>query len=77
MSYLDVILIAVYFVIGVGLELRARKYLKDRDKLYTFAPIVTPDLYKPEGQSARRLAARYWVIGGVIVFVVLQFFVWG
>jgi hypothetical protein len=73
MLYLEVILFAVYFVVGVGLEIRARKYLKDRDRLYTFPPILTPDYYTPEGQPARRFAARYWAVAGAVLFLVLHF----
>ena len=65
------VLIAVFIawlLAGFRYSARANRHLLDPQRLETSSTLVRPELYSPEGQSARALALKVWWIGAAVFF---------
>lgn len=66
------IVLGSYFAVGVILDIRAARHLKNPLKAAFIRWAATdPDLYTAEGNRLREIATRYYVVGGLIVVLVL------
>jgi hypothetical protein len=63
--------IAIYYVIGIWLSLRATAHLKDRKSVRFFTVMHDPEEFSEEGNQLRRIANRFWLVGGLVVAVAL------
>lgn len=63
--------IGAFLVRGNTLTRRAFAYLRQPDRAYTVSPIWDASMFTEDGQEARRVAVRFWRIGGIVVCVCL------
>ena len=68
---ISLVLLLLYVLVGAVLTLRASRYFRDPDRLAWGLDIFRPHLFVADGQAKRRLAVRFYVIGGVVLVVLL------
>jgi hypothetical protein len=67
---LGVVAAIVYWIRGVWLTERAMPYLRNRGTEHYWAPpILRPELFHPEGESARARAVAFWNRGALILLL--------
>ena len=67
----DLIIVGLYFAVGMALQYRAMRELKDPNKLRTYTPMYDADEFTPGGDGPRRVALRFWWVGGIATAVLL------
>lgn len=70
MRFADIVLMALYFIVGTVLQLRALAQLRVREKWYSYPPIE-PEKYTAIGNKRRIIANRFWLGGGIVLVAVL------
>jgi hypothetical protein len=59
-------IIAIYFVIAIWLSLKATAHLKDPKRVRFFTVMNDPEEFTEEGNRLRRIANRFWLVGGLV-----------
>ena len=67
----DLVIVGLYFAVGLTLQARAVRELKDPDQLRTYTPMYDADEFRPAGDRARRIAVRFWWAGGAATAMLL------
>jgi hypothetical protein len=64
---ISLVLLVAYVLGGAILSLRATRYVRDPGRRVWGLDIFRPHLFADEGQSSRRLAVRFYVLGGLVL----------
>ena len=74
MWVVTVALVVLYFAIGLHLEKNAHRHLRDPRRVYTFTPMLDPEEFTPEGNVPRQRSLRFWLWGGIALFIYVLLF---
>jgi hypothetical protein len=71
MGWLIPIAFVVFFIGGAKLSAKAHRFLIEPRRGMWDTPLYNKELFRPEGEPARRAAVEYWNRGTVVMVVLI------